>query len=86
MARKTKITFQGQQRDAEVIEINQSSERWNEYLLEDGTVLKLKPVATEVVKLSEVHDNEGNPVYLIKTHNVVSVIAPENLKRKPFQE
>ena len=68
--------------DAEKIEITNASEQWNQYLLEDGTLLKLKPVATKVVRLKNQHDQEGNPVYLIQSNNVINVECPEELKKK----
>lgn len=68
--------------DAEHIEINQASEYWNQYLLEDGTVIKMKLVATKVVRLVNQYDQAGNPVYFINSTNVVSIECPENLKKK----
>ena len=44
------------------IGINQSSEQWNTYLLEDGSVLKVKLVVTKVSRMDNVYDVEGNPV------------------------
>lgn len=68
--------------DGEHIEINQASEYWNQYLLEDGTVLKMKLVATKVVRLVGQYDQVGNPVYFINSTNVVSLESPDNLKKK----
>jgi hypothetical protein len=55
-------------------------EHWNEYLLDDGTVLKLKPIATEIFRL-DMHDQEGNPVYFLKSHNVMVASVPDHLKK-----
>jgi len=82
MGRKTKLLFQGKEHEAEFIDVNQTNEYWNQYLLEDGTVLKLKPVATDVVRLVGAYDDEGNPIYVIKSKNIVSLSVPENLKRQ----
>ena len=81
-ARKIKIHFGGQQVDAETVEATQSSERWNEYLLEDGTVLKLKTVLTNVYRVEGQYDAEGNPVYVVQSTNVISAVAPQELRRK----
>jgi hypothetical protein len=67
--------------DGEQVEISSSSEQWNQYVLEDGTLLKLKPVATKVVRLVNQYDQAGNPVYLIQSNNVVSMDCPEKLKK-----
>lgn len=58
------------------------NENWNEYLLEDGTVLRVKLVATEVVRLDDVYDPDGDPVYIIKSQNVVASSVPEKLKKR----
>lgn len=82
MGRRTKIMFQGKECDAESVDVNQTSEYWNQYLLDDGTVVKFKTVVTDVVKLIGEYDGEGNPVYVIKSKNIVSVSAPDSLKKK----
>ena len=51
----------GQEVDAQVIDINQSNEYWNQYLLEDNTVLKMKLVATKVVRLVDQYDQAAIP-------------------------
>jgi hypothetical protein len=80
--RKVKIVFNGQQVDAEAVEATQSSERWNEYLLDDGTILKLKVIVTNVYRVEGHYDAEGNPVYVVQSTNVVSANAPQDLRRK----
>ena len=57
-------------------------ENFNEYLVEDGTVVNIKLVVTEVLKIDGAVDDEGNPVYVIRSTNVTSISAPETL-RKP---
>lgn len=59
-----------------------SGEHWNEYLCDDGSVVKLKTVVTEVLRLEGEYDSEGNPVYVVKSANVVTVSAPDNLRKK----
>lgn len=71
-------------KDAELIEVQQSSEQWNQYLLGDGTVIKLKVVVTEVWRVENEYDADGNPVYLVRSKNVLAVTSPDNL-RKPTQ-
>lgn len=57
-------------------------EHWNEYLIDDGSLLKLKPVVTEVLRVEGQYDAAGNPAYLVQSTNVVAVDAPEELRRK----
>lgn len=57
-------------------------EHWNEYLLEDGSVLRAKLVATEIVQIDGQYDQDGNPFYLMQSTNVVAVSSPERLRRE----
>ena len=81
-SRKIKINFNGQQVDAQSVDVTQSSEKWNEHLLDDGTILKLKAVLTNVYRVDGQYDAEGNPVYMIQSTNVISANAPQELRRK----
>jgi len=78
-----KINFQGREIDATEIEFQTRKEDWNEYQLMDGSVVKMKLVVSEIFRLEGMYDNEGNPVYHIKSANVAAIRAPDTLKRKP---
>jgi hypothetical protein len=81
--RKRKIQGpDGNQHDATELSCQNAREHWNEYLLDDGAILRLKPVATEIFRIDDMFDNDGNPVYILKSTNIVTVNAPDNLKRK----
>ena len=82
MPDKIKIQLNGDWVNATPIQINQSGEPWNTYLLEDGSVLKVKLVVTKVSRVDNSYDVEGNPIYLFQSTNVTSVEAPENLRKK----
>ncbi len=82
MANKVKINFGGEEVEATPLDINQTNEYWNQYLLDDGTVIKMKLVATKILRVENKFDNEGNPVYIVQSTNITSVNAPDNLKRK----
>ena len=71
----------GKTAEATVLTFRTSSEEWNEYLLEDGTVLKLKAVATEVFRVDGAFDPQGNPLYILQSQNVMGVSAPAKLMR-----
>lgn len=78
MPRKRKITLpDGRTVDATEIGYRTLGEHWNEYLLDDGTVVRLKPVVTSVVKTDGVYDDNGDPVYLVNSQNVMSVSTPD---------
>jgi len=82
MSNKVKINFSGEEMEATPVDINQTNEYWNQYLLDDGTVVKIKLVATKVLRVDSKYDNEGNPLYVIQSTNITAVNAPDNLKRK----
>ena len=82
MERRTKVNWQGKEVDAIDLSFQAAGEHWNEYLIDDGTVVKLKTVTTQVFRLEDHYDQEGNPIYLVKSTNIVAVSAPDKLKRK----
>lgn len=68
----------GQEHDVESVGFRSSSgEHFNEYLLDDGTVLKIKLVVTEVLKVGDLHDPQGNPVYVINHTQVTATNSPQ---------
>jgi len=83
MSEKIKVNFGDDLVDASPVAINQSSEYFNQYFLDDGTVLRMKLVATRVLRLEDRYDNDGSPVYFVQSTNVLSVDAPHHLKRPP---
>ncbi len=80
--RKIRFTQDGPEKDAQLIDIQQANEHWNQYLLGDQTVIKVKLVATEVWRVDGEFDADGNPVYVLKSHNVMTVNPPEELRQK----
>jgi hypothetical protein len=82
LTNKIKINFGAEEVEALPIDINQTNEYWNQYLLDDGTVIKMKLVATKVLRIDNKYDLEGNPLYIIQSTNITSVNAPDNLKKK----
>ncbi|MDD5019570.1 MAG: hypothetical protein PHH75_05165 [Candidatus Omnitrophica bacterium] len=82
MPEKVKINFGPEIVEATPVDINQANEYFNQYFLEDGTVLKMKLVATKVFRIDDRYDADGNPVYFVQSTNVLAVSSPQNLKRK----
>ena len=56
-----------------------SGEHFNEYLLDDGTVLRIKLVLTEVLRMSGLYDRYGDPAYIVRSSEVMAVDAPDHL-------
>lgn len=79
MERKRKVQGpDGDVHDATEVGFRSSGEHWNEYLLDDGTVARLKLVVTGVLRLEGVRDQRGQPVYIIESTNVMAVSAAED--------
>jgi hypothetical protein len=80
--RKKKVQLpDGSFADAEVMPFRGDVEHWNEYLLDDGTVVRMKAVVTEIARVEGQYDTEGNPAYIINSTNVTHVSSPEELKK-----
>lgn len=77
-----KIKWQGQDVDALSLRFKTIKEEWNEYDLEDGTTLRMKAVVSDVVRIEGHYDQENNPVYVVRSSNIVVVSSPDNLKKK----
>lgn len=73
----------GEMVEATELSFQNVREHWNEYLLDDGTIIKLKPVATEVFRIDEMRDPQENPVYVLNSTNVLVVNVPEGPMKKP---
>jgi hypothetical protein len=81
MAPKRKFNFGGREIMGQEIEFETERENWNAYILEDGTKVKLKAVASSIVRLDEYLPN-GEPMYIVNASNVVATDVPDNLKRQ----
>lgn len=76
------MNFMGKEVWAELVQVQDTQEKWNQYLLADGSVVRFKTVVTEIYRIEDEYDGEGNPVYFVKSANILSVNAPEELKGK----
>ena len=66
------------------VSVVESTERWSEVTLEDGTVFRLKPTVISAVRIDGEYDLEGNPMYALKAQPLVSLVSvPEHLRRPP---
>ena len=62
--------------------VKESTERWSEVTLEDGSVIRLKPSVIKAIRMDNLFDPEGNPVYaLTATQTMVVVSSPEHLRK-----
>jgi hypothetical protein len=75
------IKWQGREVDGLEVRFRSNHEEWNDYTVEDGTSIRMKAVVSEILRLSGEFDAEGNPIYLVKSTNVLVIKAPDNLKK-----
>ena len=62
--------------------MEESTERWSQIKLKDGTTLRVKPIIVTVVRVKDQHDQEGNPLYVIKGSMAMAIEeAPKNLRK-----
>ena len=68
--------------DVEVadVPIKSATEMFNEYTLEDGSVLKVKNVANSIVRVVGQTLPDGSPLFLVFTTPVVNVISSPKKK------
>ena len=76
---KIKMNLGGQTVEAEKLEFKAIEEAWSFYRLEDGTVVKIKLIVSDLFKLPNNDPMTGMPQLLVKSTNVMSVEpAPAN--------
>jgi hypothetical protein len=71
----------GQLADGVEVPVDETTERWSEVTLEDGTVLRVKTTVVSAMRVAGQYDQEGHPVYVIKSAPVIMVVSsPDQLK------
>ena len=82
MAKKIVALGPGNQASGEVIRFKPVLEPWSEFECGDGTVLRLKVVVSEIIRIDDAFTPEGDPVYVVKSSNILHADVPEGLRRK----
>ncbi|HUV79968.1 MAG TPA: hypothetical protein VMW40_03985 [Candidatus Bathyarchaeia archaeon] len=73
----------GSEVEATNVDFETIREDWNEYKLEDGTVLKFKTVVSSIIRTENYDPLSGDPVYHVRSTNILRVKVPDELKRLP---
>ena len=82
MARKT-LTAGDMTVNGRVIGVEETTERWTDVTLVDGTTFRIKVVVDEAVRSESEWDSQGNPVYAVVSRTVIRDIrAVETLKKR----
>jgi hypothetical protein len=79
--KKVKVPTPTGMADAVEVGVSSSDEKWTDIKLEDGSSLRLKSVIIGALRVEGQWDPEGNPLYMIKANQVMTVSAPEHLRK-----
>ena len=63
--KRKKITVNGKEQLALVVPFHIDEEHWNRYKLKDGTILRAKHSAVEIMRVDDLRTDSGEPVYFI---------------------
>lgn len=72
-----RVQYQGREVDGEDVSFTVLAEEWNRYQLHDGTEIRMRLVVTDVIKIPGESDQQGNPIYQVRSSNVVVVKLPD---------
>lgn len=70
----------GREVEATDIDFKSIKEDWNEYELEDGSVLKFKTIISSIIRTEDYDLITGDPIYRTRSTSIVRVKVPENMK------
>ena len=66
-----------------LVDVEESTERFSDVRLNDGTLLRTKLSVIEAVRTDGKYDDDGNPIYVVKSANVITIVeVSEELKKK----
>ena len=77
MAKMVKMPFQGKEIDATELKFETVKEEWNEYNCEDGSVVRLKTVASKIFRTAERNPATGELIFMVRSSNILDVVAAE---------
>lgn len=86
MAQQKKVKIQDPQGnlvEGTWVAITESTERFSDVKLEDGTVLRVRTVIQEVIRFDNLWDSSGNPMYSVKSATMPAVQDAPEVLRKP---
>ena len=82
LAKERKVQYKDKEVTALTLEFESKAEGWSQYLLEDGTTIKMKVILLDAKRIVDEYSEDGNPVYQVQAHYILGIDAPDNLKKK----
>jgi hypothetical protein len=67
--------------DGTEVQILETTERFTDIKLEDGTTLRIKPVVMTVTRLDGRYDPQGNPMYAVQAGQAMAADVPDHLRQ-----
>ena len=65
------------------VQVQESTERWSEFTLEDGAIIRLKAGIVSAIRSEDQYDAKGNPTYILNMAPSITVVsAPDQYKKK----
>lgn len=82
--RKVPVTLPtGQQGEGIEVQVDESNEKWSEFTLQDGTIIRAKLTITSAVRVDGQFDQLGNPLYVTNLAPVLTIVSvPEQYRKK----
>ena len=72
----TKLNLGGEVIEAEKMDFEPIEENWNLYRLDDGTIVKIKLIVSDIFKLASTDPLTGVHQFVAKSSNVMTIDQP----------
>ena len=80
MATKT-VVYNNKPEEGTIVPITEFIDRPTQIKLQDGTVLSMRTIVLEIVRLNQHRDEQGNPTYVVQSGSNIAIdILGEGLK------
>ena len=78
-----RVQYANQEVEVDPVEIVEAKEPWCEYLLADGTKIRVRHVLGAIFRAKNIYNDSGEPLYITRSQNVViAVEVPDEIRRK----
>lgn len=85
-SRKVPVTLPtGQPGEGTEVPVEESNERWSEFTLQDGTIMRGKFTMASAIRVDGQFDVQGNPLYLVNMSPVFAIVSVAEEFRKKVQ-
>ena len=80
MAKRTKVQWGNATVEGLDLDFRTLREEWNEYETEDGSRIRVKLVVSEIIRTDQYDTQADQPLYVVRSGNIVVTKAPDELK------